>query len=141
MIRSDYSWVVLATAIVHVTDHNLGNKSVTNDAENVIADLHKEIDLTGMYVQYTDSEGQVDRLLHKDGVFTGFAPGPWNIADIVHSRKGKFRAHVTEVDDEWADAEILEGSAAYLASPDAMPGDTIRVRKSLATITYLTGEA
>ena len=50
--------------------------SVTNDAENVLAAIHKEIDLTGRKVTYTDSDGQVDRLLHEAGEFKGFAPGP-----------------------------------------------------------------
>lgn len=60
---------------VHIVDKNLGRMSVTNDAENVLAAIHKEIDLTDRAVTYTDSEGQVDRLLHEAGEFMGFAPG------------------------------------------------------------------
>ena len=60
---------------VHIRDLNLGNMSVTNDAENVLAAIHKEIDLTGRKVTYTDSEGQVDRLIHDKGEFLRFAPG------------------------------------------------------------------
>lgn len=51
--------------------------SVTNDAENVVAWLHQMLDLSDKRVEYVDSEGRVDRLLHDGGVFTGFAPGPW----------------------------------------------------------------
>lgn len=75
--RSDYYYRINSeTDAIHIVDQNLGNMSVTNDAENVLAAIHKEIDLTDREVTYTDSEGQVDRLLHKAGEFTGFAPGP-----------------------------------------------------------------
>lgn len=74
--RADYTWAEQpADRSVHIIDLNLGNMSVTNDAENVLAAIHKEIDLTGRTVTYTDSEGQVDQLLHEAGEFIGFAPG------------------------------------------------------------------
>ena len=63
--------------VVTVRDLNLGNISVTNDAQNVIAKLHALLDLTDKKVEYYDSEGQLDKLLHENGVFTGFAPGGW----------------------------------------------------------------
>ena len=75
--RSDWSFHKLPGNIIHVVDLNLGNMSVTNDAEAVIEELHKQVDLTDKKVQYTDSEGQVDRLLHEGGIFAGFAGGPW----------------------------------------------------------------
>ena len=59
---------------VHIIDLNMGRMSVTNDAENVLAAIHKEVDLTGKTVTYRDSEGQVDRLIHEDGEFLRFAP-------------------------------------------------------------------
>jgi hypothetical protein len=52
-------------------------KSVTNDAENVVADLIKQGHLpAGRRLLYYDSDGQLDELLIKDGQFVGFAPGP-----------------------------------------------------------------
>lgn len=81
MTRSDFSFSINGD-IVTVQDLNLGRMSVTNDAENVIKELHEQIDLTGKRVQYYDSEGQLDRLLHKDGVFAGFRPGPWEKANV-----------------------------------------------------------
>lgn len=55
------------------TDH----KTVTNDAENVVADLVNDGKLLpGMRLYYYDSEGQLDEIKVKDGRFAGFAPGP-----------------------------------------------------------------
>lgn len=74
--KADYNWVEdPEDNSIHIVDLNLGNMSVTNDALHVLAAIHKEIDLTGREVTYTDSDGQVDRLLHDAGEFTGFAPG------------------------------------------------------------------
>lgn len=46
--------------------------TVTNDAENVIADLAKEGVLGDRVVLYQDTEGRWDELLHENGEFTGF---------------------------------------------------------------------
>ncbi len=51
--------------------------TVTNDAENVVRELAAEGHLSnGRRLFYYDSEGQLDEILVKDGVFVGFAPGP-----------------------------------------------------------------
>lgn len=72
---SDYSYhKCMIRGGIHIVDLNLGRMSVTNDAENVLAQIHREIDLTGKDVTYTDSEGQVDRLIHDKGEFLRFAP-------------------------------------------------------------------
>ena len=76
--EADFAYKILESGVVHITDHNLGAISVTNDAEDVLLRVHREIDLTDKKVQYVDSEGQVDRLLHEKGVFKGFAAGPWS---------------------------------------------------------------
>lgn len=60
-----------------ILDRNLGNRSVTNDADNVVADLVAAGRLpSDRRLFYYDSEGQLDELLVKDGRFAGFAPGP-----------------------------------------------------------------
>lgn len=52
--------------------------SVTNDAEGVIARL----DPAPMQrVFYYDSEGHLDELVHRDGKFLKFAPGPSKARD------------------------------------------------------------
>ena len=51
--------------------------TVTNAAEEVVAELHQQGRLPdGRQLFYYDSEGIMDELVHRNGVFTGFAPGP-----------------------------------------------------------------
>ncbi len=51
--------------------------SVTNDAEHVVLELDLARKLSvGRRLFYVDSEGREDEILHKDGRFLGFAPGP-----------------------------------------------------------------
>ena len=64
MSRSDYE--VVGVVIV---DLNLGNKSVTNDAEAVVAELADR----GRILSF-DSQGYVDELDHDHGLFKGFKP-------------------------------------------------------------------
>ena len=52
-------------------------KSVTNDAENVVADLVRQGHLAkGRRLLSYDSMGQLDEIKVQDGKFVGFAPGP-----------------------------------------------------------------
>ncbi len=74
--RSDWTFEIIAGDVIHIIDLNLGQMSVTNDAEQVVAELHKAIGLTNRRVQYVDSEGAVDQLVHNNGVFIDFAAGP-----------------------------------------------------------------
>jgi len=50
-------------------------KTVTNDAEAVVATLAREHALGDRRVFYRDSENQIDELLHTGGEFTGFKAG------------------------------------------------------------------
>lgn len=51
--------------------------SVTNDAEAVIEELAAAGNLpNGRRLFYFDSEGQKDELIHENGRFVRFAPGP-----------------------------------------------------------------
>lgn len=58
--------------IVYIVDLNLGNVSVTNDAENVVQILNRRY--PDYQIVYQDSTGDWDELVHSHGVFTGFAP-------------------------------------------------------------------
>ena len=55
--------------------HNSGGcKTVTNDAERVVAELYANgILKDGVQLLYYDSENYLDELLHKKGKFTGFS--------------------------------------------------------------------
>ncbi len=71
MTKAVYSWAVV-DGVICVTDEN-GPRSVTNDAEAVIADLaRKGVDLASMPVVYRDTEGTWDQLVVEDGRFDGF---------------------------------------------------------------------
>jgi hypothetical protein len=72
-----YSASTLPNGVVHIIDHGVDEISVTNDAEDVLKAIHRDLDLTDKLVQYRDSEGQVDRMIHENGVFKHFASGPW----------------------------------------------------------------
>lgn len=50
--------------------------TITNDAESVVARLAASGDLESRLLYYYDSDGQMDEILHEDGKFIGFAPGP-----------------------------------------------------------------
>lgn len=49
--------------------------TVTNNAESVVAELHRSGQLGDRRLFYYDSDGRRDELTHTAGVFTGFAPG------------------------------------------------------------------
>lgn len=68
--RSTYHYTV-EDGVVCVVDHDIG-MSVTNNAENVIADLAEILDLSKLRVIYRDTEGTWDGLLVKDGRFDTF---------------------------------------------------------------------
>ena len=72
MFRARYTARCEDGAIV-VKDRDLG-RSVTNDAENVIADLReREFNLL-LPVLYCDTTGRYDGLTVRDGRFAGFYP-------------------------------------------------------------------
>jgi hypothetical protein len=58
--------------VIAVIDHDQG-KSVTNDAENMIADLAADFDLSQYRVIYRDTRGIWDEMLvDRTGHFAGF---------------------------------------------------------------------
>ena len=61
--------------VIRDIGHDIG-PSVTNDAENVVAELVADGQLPpGRRLFYIDSQGLKDELLIEDGKFVGFAPG------------------------------------------------------------------
>lgn len=59
-IRADYTYTV-EDNVIAIVDLDLGSKSVTNDIENVLADIRSELgDLAGYSVIYRDSMGRWD---------------------------------------------------------------------------------
>jgi hypothetical protein len=71
-LRSVYSRTIYGNVIT-IIDHAQG-KSVTNDADNVIADLAADFDLSKYHVIYRDTRGIWDQLLvDRTGHFAGFS--------------------------------------------------------------------
>ncbi|CCH03546.1 hypothetical protein FAES_pFAES01052 (plasmid) [Fibrella aestuarina BUZ 2] len=59
-IRADYTYSIEGNIIV-IVDLDLGNRSVTNDIENVLADIRTDLgSLAGYSVIYRDSMGHWD---------------------------------------------------------------------------------
>ena len=75
MRRANYSIAREDAASVTISDNGPWDyhPTVTNDAENVVADLAEY--LAGRRRFYYDSEGSLDELIVKDGRLAGFAPG------------------------------------------------------------------
>ena len=76
-VRSSYDLTIDGEQkIVFVVDRNLpGRRSMTNDAENVVADIvAMGIDVDRYRLVYRDSCGTWDGLDTRDGKFIGFYP-------------------------------------------------------------------
>jgi hypothetical protein len=73
MRKSDYAIYQPYNDIVVIEDLNLGNRSVTNDIENILIELDKRIPtLHDMKIIYRDSMGIYDGIKIKDGNFHSF---------------------------------------------------------------------
>lgn len=68
--RADYKIVEETENYIYIEDQNLGNRSVTNDAINVVADLAAHLGDRRLY--YRDSLGDIDEIMVKDSIFSGF---------------------------------------------------------------------
>ena len=76
--EADFSAIRLPHGRVLVVDLNLGSRSVTNDAPNVIQILRSALPLnTNDRVYYRDSDGLVDELVINNQLqFSTYAPVP-----------------------------------------------------------------
>lgn len=74
MFTADYDVVKVAEDMVWIVDLDRGNRSVTNDAERVVAELAKQYG--ERRIIYRDSMGRWDELVHEAGRFTGYRPVP-----------------------------------------------------------------
>jgi hypothetical protein len=78
MRQSDYEIILVDDdgGIIYLADRDMGNVSVTNDAENVAKAIHAQYPYCRII--YKDSMGNWDEILHAGGIFKGFkqARGP-----------------------------------------------------------------
>jgi hypothetical protein len=50
-------------------------KTVTNDAEYILSRLNEEYGIGNKRIFYKDSSGEIDEIVHKNGIFAGFGHG------------------------------------------------------------------
>lgn len=73
-----------------IRDLNAG-RSVTNDAERVVRELWEQGRLFNeRRLFYYDSEGSLDELVHDEGTFVRFAPGPGRVDPDEQQRRQAF---------------------------------------------------
>ena len=69
-MKSSFSITEIKDDRVVILDNNLGGRSVTNDAENVVEYLYNLFGNRSIF--YIDSDGVLDELRHNNGNFVGF---------------------------------------------------------------------
>ena len=69
-MKSSFSITEIKDDRVVILDNNLGGRSVTNDAENVVEYLYSVYGNRRIF--YIDSGGVLDELRHNNGNFVGF---------------------------------------------------------------------
>jgi len=74
MAKADYRIITVNGEAVYLIDRNLGNRSVTNDAEAVVSEVLSAH--PGKRIVYRDTEGGWDELHHDGSGFVRF--GPWD---------------------------------------------------------------
>jgi len=71
MLKAQFDIIHIDQKVIAIDDL-YADKTVTNDAENVIKVLNKELGLEGRRVIYRDTMGYWDELIHEDGEFVCF---------------------------------------------------------------------
>jgi hypothetical protein len=66
---------------IYIIDTGIDAKSVTNDANSVVAFLTENHRLEQRRLFYRDSMGQIDEIVHENGQFIRFVPGHKGITD------------------------------------------------------------
>jgi hypothetical protein len=88
--RADYFVIGLHHDFVGIADANQGGKSVTNDAERVVAELLQTRQLfPNQRLLYRDTASSWDELLHDGSRFTGFRHiGGDSFGDAIRRARG-----------------------------------------------------
>jgi hypothetical protein len=87
-IQAGYTLEEQTDIYILIKDLNVG-RSITNDAENVVEDVHNRYNLKGRILFYIDTTGCVDILEHDDnGKFTQFSFGYDSKEDFDKHKSG-----------------------------------------------------
>ena len=72
-MNSDYIYFIKGKVLI-IEDSDLGNLSVTNDIQNVLTAIKKDLEFLPETIIYRDSEGNFDGVEHEQGKFIKFYP-------------------------------------------------------------------
>lgn len=72
-MNSDYIYFIKGKVLI-IEDSDLGNLSVTNDIQNVLTAIKKDLEFLPETIIYRDSEGNFDGVDHDKGKFIKFYP-------------------------------------------------------------------
>jgi hypothetical protein len=70
-LNSDYIYFIKGKVLI-IEDSDLGNRSVTNDIQNVLTAIHNDLDFLPETIIYKDSLGNFDGVMHEQGKFIKF---------------------------------------------------------------------
>ena len=82
MLRSKFAIQQETPEYVYIIDTGIIHKSVTNDADAVLAHLSENNNLGNRRLIYRDGHGRIDEIVHENGTFKGFALGHVGINDL-----------------------------------------------------------
>jgi len=71
--NSDYIYFIKGKVLI-IEDSDLGNRSVTNDIQNVLTAIYNDLDFLPETIIYKDSLGNFDGVDHEQGKFIRFYP-------------------------------------------------------------------
>jgi len=80
-LKSKFDIVRSTDEYLFIVDSGCDTRTVTNDAANVVRFLTDNYNLGGRRLIYRDSSGQIDEIVHQNGLFIKFAPGYKGITD------------------------------------------------------------
>ncbi len=70
--HADFEIKYVDEKLIYIIDLDLGNRSVTNDAEYVLHTINKIIPIDNKRVFYRDSMNLISEMIHKNGRFFNF---------------------------------------------------------------------
>jgi hypothetical protein len=74
--HADFDIITFNDQFVYLEDSGHTQcKTVTNDVKYVLSSLMNDYELTNQRIFYKDSDGQIDEVVHKEGVFLKFKHG------------------------------------------------------------------
>lgn len=87
----------------------------------------------GDRVVYAPPKVDAPTIAGEQGVTPSTGLNVGNEYDVVHCRKGSFRARILAIEGEWVDAVITAGQARNTVNPNVEVGEQLRMRGTFCT--------